>query len=198
MLLTSAVAHAIYVTAISLYTIWNKWPKLCWRHIVKHLLKEDVWISIKIFMAHIHFLALRKSVNGRYAITNLNRSLDMIKNCHFTSEKKSAAVYIILIKRWAALRQRHHSNIMTSSNGNIFRVTGPLCGEFIGPQWIPRTKASDAKLWYFLWSAPEKNGWVNNGEAGDLRRHRAHYDVILMMQLWPIHLFRLYESFNGC
>ena len=23
------------------------------------------------------------------------------------------------------------------------------------------------------------NGWVNNGEAGDLRRHRAHYDVII-------------------
>ena len=24
------------------------------------------------------------------------------------------------------------------------------------------------------------NGWVNNGEAGDLRRHRSHYDVIVM------------------
>ena len=24
------------------------------------------------------------------------------------------------------------------------------------------------------------NGWVNNGEASDLRRHRAHYDVIVM------------------
>ena len=24
------------------------------------------------------------------------------------------------------------------------------------------------------------NGWVNNDEAGDLRRHRAHYDVTLM------------------
>ena len=24
------------------------------------------------------------------------------------------------------------------------------------------------------------NGWVNNREAGDLRRHRAHYDVIVM------------------
>ena len=24
------------------------------------------------------------------------------------------------------------------------------------------------------------NSWVNNGEAGDLRRHRAHYDVIAM------------------
>ena len=26
------------------------------------------------------------------------------------------------------------------------------------------------------------NGWVNNGEAGDLRRHRAHYDVTVMVQ----------------
>ena len=24
------------------------------------------------------------------------------------------------------------------------------------------------------------NSWVNNGEAGDLRRHRGHYDVIVM------------------
>ena len=46
-------------------------------------------------------------------------------------------------------------NMMTSSNGNIFRVTGHLCEEFTGHRWIPRTKASDAELWYFLWSAPE-------------------------------------------
>ena len=26
------------------------------------------------------------------------------------------------------------------------------------------------------------NGWVNNGEAGDLRRNRAHYDVIVMFR----------------
>ena len=26
------------------------------------------------------------------------------------------------------------------------------------------------------------NGWVNNREAGDLRRHQAHYDVIVMSQ----------------
>ena len=50
--------------------------------------------------------------------------------------------------------------MMTSSNGNIFRVTGHLCGEFTGHRWIPRTKASDAELWCFLWSEPE--GWVNN------------------------------------
>ena len=73
------------------------------------------------------------------------------------------------------------SLMMTSSNGNIFRVTGPLCGEFNGQRWIPRTKASDAKLWCFLWSASWINGWVNNREDCDWRHHRAHYDVIVML-----------------
>ena len=45
--------------------------------------------------------------------------------------------------------------MMTSSNGNIFRITGLLCGDFPGDRGIPRTKASDAELWCFLWSAPE-------------------------------------------
>ena len=46
-------------------------------------------------------------------------------------------------------------HMMTSSNGNIFRVTGHLCGKFTGPRWISRTKASDAELWCFLWITPE-------------------------------------------
>ena len=70
-------------------------------------------------------------------------------------------------------------NMMTSSNGNIFRVTGQLCGEFTGHRWIHHTKASDSGALMFLictWI----NGWVNNREASDLRRHRVHYDVIVM------------------
>ena len=35
-------------------------------------------------------------------------------------------------------------DMMTSSNGNIFRAIGYLCGEITGHRWIPRTKASDA------------------------------------------------------
>ena len=31
------------------------------------------------------------------------------------------------------------------------------------------------------------NGWVNNRETGNLRRHRAHYDVIVMMQMKEYH-----------
>ena len=41
-------------------------------------------------------------------------------------------------------------------------------------------KARDAERWYFLWSPPWINGWVDNREAGDLRRHRTQYDVIVM------------------
>ena len=33
--------------------------------------------------------------------------------------------------------------------------------------------------------SPQINGWENNGEAGGLRRHRAHYDVAVMMKVAP-------------
>ena len=46
--------------------------------------------------------------------------------------------------------------MMTSSNGNISRITDPLCGEFTGDRWITRTKASDAELWCFRWSVAEQ------------------------------------------
>ena len=40
--------------------------------------------------------------------------------------------------------------MMTSSNGNILRVTGPLCRKFTGHRWILLTKASDAERWCFF------------------------------------------------
>ena len=46
-------------------------------------------------------------------------------------------------------------HVMTSSNGNISRVTGPLCGEFTGHRRIYLKKASDMALWCFLCSVPE-------------------------------------------
>ena len=75
----------------------------------------------------------------------------------------------------------HH--MMTSWNGNIFRDTGHLCGEFTGPPVTPHKGQWRAALMFSLicvWI----NGWVNNREAGDLRRHCAHYDVIVMQIYW--------------
>ena len=70
--------------------------------------------------------------------------------------------------------------MMMSSNGNIFHDTGHLCREFTDHRWIPLTKASDVELWCFLLICAWTKYWVNNCEAGDLRRHHAHYDVTVM------------------
>ena len=64
-------------------------------------------------------------------------------------------MYLRLLKRsWGGNTDGYamemKSFMMTSSNGNIFGVTGSLCGEFTGHRWIPLTKASDAEIWFFF------------------------------------------------
>ena len=60
-----------------------------------------------------------------------------------------------------------------SSNRNIFRITFPLWGEFPSEnQWRGALIFSLISAW--------TNGWTNNRDAGDLRRHHAHYDVTVM------------------
>ena len=81
---------------------------------------------------------------------------------------------------------------MTSSNGNIFRVTGHLCGEFTGLRWIPRKGQWRGALMFSLICA-WINLWVNNRKAGDLRRYRAHYDVIVMIAF--VHDILVYHMF---
>ena len=74
---------------------------------------------------------------------------------------------------------RYPQYMMTSSDGNIFRVNGPLCGEFTGHRWNstqrPVTRSFDV-----FFDVRLNKRWANNREVGDLRRHRAHYDVIVM------------------
>ena len=64
--------------------------------------------------------------------------------------------------------------MMTSSNGNIFRVTGHLCREFTGHkgQWR-------GSLIFFFYLCLSKR-LSKQARGGDLRRHRAHYDVTVM------------------
>ena len=49
----------------------------------------------------------------------------------------------------------------------------PVTGE------VP-TQRSVTRSFDVFFDMRSKIGWVNNGEAGDLRRHRAHYDVTVM------------------
>ena len=83
-------------------------------------------------------------------------------------------------QRWIPLTKAN-VHMMTSSNGNIFPVTGHLCGEFTGQRWIPHRRGALMCSFICVWI----NSRVNTHEAGDLRRYRAHYDVIVMRnELW--------------
>ena len=58
---------------------------------------------------------------------------------------------------WPFEREIHQSPVNTPHKG----------------QWRRALKFSLICVW--------TNSWINNGEAGDLRRYRAHYDLILML-----------------
>ena len=52
-----------------------------------------------------------------------------------------------------------------------------------GIHWSPMNSPHNGRwrralMFYLIYA--RTNGWVNNGDAGDLRRHRAHYDVTVM------------------
>ena len=70
----------------------------------------------------------------------------------------------------------------TSSNGNIFRVTGPWCGGI--HRWPVNSplKGQWRGAFIFPLICAWTHGWANNGDAGDLIRHPDHYDVTVM---WP-------------
>ena len=75
----------------------------------------------------------------------------------------------------------------------------PLCGEFTGHRWIPRTKGQWRGALMFSVICIWINGWINNREAGDLRRHRDYYDVIVMDKVdfshnFFRHIFVLWHS----
>ena len=69
--------------------------------------------------------------------------------------------------------------MMTSSNGNILRVTTGywpfVWGIHRSPVNSPHKGQWRGALMFSL-ICSRINGWVNNREVSDLRRHRAHYD----------------------
>ena len=80
-------------------------------------------------------------------------SLDMHYNeDHYYMDWRTVNTKVLTLKTriWRQDMKMFSVFMMTSSNGNIVRVTGHLCGEFTGPRWSPRTKASDAELCVFF------------------------------------------------
>ena len=88
-------------------------------------------------------------------------------------------------------------NMMASSNGNIFRVTGlcegnsPVTGEF--PSQRPVTRSFDV-----FFDCAWINIWANNDHAGDLKRNCANYDVTLMTKSGNVANFIVTSGTAAC
>ena len=69
--------------------------------------------------------------------------------------------------------------MMTSSNGNIFRVTGPLCGEFTGPGEFPAqrpvTRSFDVSFDLRLNKRLSKQSWGYISHQNGI-----HYNGVLL------------------
>ena len=77
----------------------------------------------------------------------------------------------IFRKSWWRHQMETLSALLTLCAGN-----SPVTGKF--PLQRPLTRSFDFSLiWDWIHS------WVNNRDAGDLKHHRAHYDVIVMWAL---------------
>ena len=61
-----------------------------------------------------------------------------------------------------------------------FSHTGQLCGKIHRSPMNSPHKGQWRGAMMFSLICARLDGWVNNGEAGDLRRHRVIYDVIVM------------------
>ena len=70
-----------------------------------------------------------------------------------------------------------HPNMMTSSNGNIFRVTGPLLGGIHRSPVDSLTQRPVTPSFDVFFNLHVNKQLWKNRDPGDLRRHRAHYDV---------------------
>ena len=119
-----------------------------------------------------------------------------LKLCHFSTNSSLLSFVCMLYPARQIVTKAELSSMntvirMTSSDGNIFGLSGLLCGVFTGHQRIPLTKASEVELWCFLWSAPEPTveQTIETLVIWDAitRCHHAHYDVTVMIADSMIH-----------
>ena len=78
----------------------------------------------------------------------------------------------------------------------IFRVTGPLCGEFTGPRWIPlTTRAVTRNFDVFFDLCPNKRlskqwwGWWFETQSRSLWRHCIGFSLVHMCRFWGLMVF---------
>ena len=129
-------------------------------HFVKHMADDEKLVHFNLLMPFA--IICRWGTNAALLLMTLFRQNDywFIKN-EFIHPTNAFEIVIFF---------RHYTRM--SSNGNIFRVTGPLWGDHQSRVDSPN---KDQWRWALMFSltCSWTNGWANNRDAGDFRRNRA-------------------------
>ena len=126
----------------------------------------------------IHFLNIKMAHVDQTISTDDGDQLTLHSWCHWCecfgnalTAFSSSILALALPKSWWRHQKETFSALLAICAGN-----SPLAGEFPHKgQWRGVLMFSLICAWI--------NGWVNSREAGDLRRHRAYYDVIVMISV---------------
>ena len=107
-------------------------------------------------------------------------------DCYFKTSSENATVCVMTVHNlwiYRQLRTTWWRHQMTTFFALLALCAGnsPVTSEVPSKvQWRGALMFSLICAWI--------NGWINSREAGDLRRHRAHYDVIVMTTvITPVH-----------
>ena len=184
------------------------------RHRVHHdvtiMNMHDLWVIYRLLLLVIHFSVFCRRIT--YFQKNLHWTIDIIHKSHNAPvpyptvhhliQKMHGIYEIVKATKWRVWIVELHWNLagilalfptclrcffmMTSSNGNIFHVTGPLCGnspvtgEF--PSQRPVTRSFDV-------FCPNKRlskqswGWWFETPSGSLWRH-CNVTAIIYLKFW--------------
>ena len=139
---------------------------------------------------HFHLQCKKLSMRYMLFILTIKFNISQVVSYSWQDQLWKSLEYNQYLMRWISLSSclseiwsgcgMNAFCMMTSSNGNIFRITGHLCvgnspitGEFPHKgQWHWPLMFTLICVWI--------NGWVNNRDTGDLRYHCAHYVVTVM------------------
>ena len=113
------------------YSVWKYWPR--------NRNTDGITENLICAGRYKHFLVPLR-ISGWFSYLNKSFGNQHVRICEDLPKPVNVATYQPSSKKF----------LMASSNGSIFRVTGPLCGKFTGHLWIPLTKASEAGLCRFL------------------------------------------------
>ena len=134
----------------------NKWNLLV-RGIKNWKPREIYFRMNEIYICEKHFTCAFQ-LNREVTLMSDAGSITMSVTGHYSS-----------VTTWLRHQMETFSALLAICVGN-----SPFRGEF--PTQRPVTRSFD--VFFDLFPI---NGWVNNREAGDLRRTHAHYDVIVIM-----------------